>query len=242
MDATPALHTGEARRTTRGGALLDGPIVRRAALDAFAKLDPRHLVRKPVIFVTEIVAILVTPAFRAADGPALDLPGRDRALALADRAVRPFAEAVAEGRGRAQAGKPAACADRDAGEGAAARRGPQAVAAARRHRAARGRAGAGRGRRPDPSDGEVVEGIASVNEAAVTGESAPVIRESGGDRSAVTGGTLVVSDWIVVRITAAPGSTFPRPHDRAGRGRVATEDAQRNRARHPARGHDDQSS
>jgi K+-transporting ATPase ATPase B chain len=59
-----------------------------------------------------------------------------------------------------------------------------------------------------PSDGEIVEGIASVNEAAVTGESAPVIRESGGDRSAVTGGTLVVSDWLVVRITAAPGNTF----------------------------------
>ena len=59
-----------------------------------------------------------------------------------------------------------------------------------------------------PSDGEVVEGVASVNESAITGESAPVIREAGGDRSAVTGGTLVVSDWLVVRITAAPGSTF----------------------------------
>jgi len=69
-----------------------------------------------------------------------------------------------------------------------------------------------------PSDGEVVEGIASVDESAITGESAPVIRESGGDRSAVTGGTRVLSDWIKVRITAAQGSTFLDRNDRAGRG------------------------
>ena len=89
-----------------------------------------------------------------------------------------------------------------------------------------------------PSDGEVVEGVASVNEAAITGESAPVIRESGGDRSAVTGGTQVLSDWIRVRITAAPGSTFLDRMIAPRRRCRAPEDAERDRAQHPARRHD----
>ena len=77
-----------------------------------------------------------------------------------------------------------------------------------------------------PSDGEIIEGIASVDEAAITGESAPVIREAGGDRSGVTGGTRVLSDRIVVKITALPGQSLSRSHDRAGRGRRSPEDAQ----------------
>ena len=90
-----------------------------------------------------------------------------------------------------------------------------------------------------PGDGEIIEGIASVDESAITGESAPVIRESGGDRSAVTGGTRVLSDEIVVRITAEPGRDVPRPHDRPRRGRRPPEDPERDRPQHPAgRPHD----
>lgn len=210
MDATRAFHSGEARRSSRGGVLLTGPIVRRAALDAFAKLNPRHLVRNPVIFVTEVVAILVTVlAFHAAG---MDQPWAfQAAIALwlwLTVLFATFAEAVAEGRGRAQAESLRR-----------ARTETQAKLLLRADdRASWQPRSATELRVGDlvlveagdliPSDGEVVEGIASVNEAAVIGESAPVIHESGGDRSAVTGGTLVVSDWIVVWITAAPGSTF----------------------------------
>jgi len=210
MDVTPVSHPGQANRARREGALLSGPLLRRALFDAVAKLDPRRLVRNPVIFVTEVVAILVTLlALRAAW---LDQPwGFQAGIALwlwLTVLFATFAEAVAEGRGRAQAEslrrartearaklllrgddrtlwQPRAATELQVGDLVLVETGDLI-----------------------PSDGEVVEGIASVNEAAVTGESAPVIRESGGDRSAVTGGTLVVSDWIVVRITAAPGSTF----------------------------------
>ena len=87
-----------------------------------------------------------------------------------------------------------------------------------------------------PSDGEVIEGVASVDESAITGESAPVIRESGGDRSAVTGGTRVISDWLKVRITAAQGSTFLDRMIALVEGAVSAEDAERDRAQHPAGG------
>ncbi len=87
-----------------------------------------------------------------------------------------------------------------------------------------------------PADGEVIEGIASVDESAITGESAPVIRESGGDRSGVTGGTRVLSDWLVVRVTANPGETFLDRMIAMVEGRQAPEDAQRNRPGHPAGG------
>ena len=86
-----------------------------------------------------------------------------------------------------------------------------------------------------PGDGEIIEGVASVDESAITGESAPVIREAGGDRSAVTGGTKVLSDWIKVRITANPGETFIDRMIALVEGRRAAEDAERDRTEHPAR-------
>ncbi|WP_149536957.1 potassium-transporting ATPase subunit KdpB [Siccirubricoccus phaeus] len=211
LDITQTPHQGTTRRDRRAGAALGDPaILRHAALAAWGKLDPRHLVRNPVIFVTEVVAMLVT--ILAARALWLGEPWGFQAGIAAwlwlTVLFATFAEAVAEGRGRAQADSL-----RRARSEAMAKlllRGDDRTLWQPRNATEL---------RPGdlvlveagdliPSDGEVVEGIASVNEAAVTGESAPVIRESGGDRSAVTGGTLVVSDWIVVRITAAAGSTF----------------------------------
>ena len=190
--------------------LLDPAILLRASAEALAKLNPRTLAKNPVIFVTEIVSLGVTALWvrdlAAADGQAL-FSGQIAFWLWFTVLFANFAEAVAEGRGKAQAdamrrtrsdtmAKRVASADATASEsvGAPALREGDLVLC-----------------EPGdliPSDGEVVRGIASVNESAITGESAPVIRESGGDRSAVTGGTMVLSDRIVVRITAAPGSSF----------------------------------
>ena len=191
-------------------AMLDPKIVVPALGSAFVKLDPRTLAKNPVMIVLELVTVLttillirdiVTGAGNVAFGFQITLWLWFTIL------FANFAEAVAEGRGKAQA--------------ASLRR-------ARTESQAKLLAGTdiknftlvpGTSLKVGdivlveagdtiPSDGEVIEGVASVNEAAITGESAPVIRESGGDRSAVTGGTQVLSDWIRVRITAAPGSTF----------------------------------
>ena len=208
MDSLPVFASGDGRR--RAATLADPAILRRATLDAFSKLDPRKLIRNPVIFVTEIVAILVTVlAIRAiAAAEPFGFQAGIAAWLWLTVLFATFAEAVAEGRGRAQADSLRR--SRTESRAKLLLRGddrtlwqPRAATELRVGDLVLVEAG-------DliPSDGEAVEGIASVNEAAVTGESAPVIRESGGDRSAVTGGTLVVSDWLVVRITAAPGSTF----------------------------------
>ena len=207
-----ARHQGDAARAARGtrSSLLDGALLVRATGDALRKLNPARLIRNPVIFVTEVVSLLVTvlAILAITRGTPWTFQAGIAAWLWLTVLFTTFAEAIAEGRGRARAESLRR-----------SRTGTQAKLLARAGDRTRWQA------RPAtelhegdfvlvetgdliPSDGEVVEGIASVNEAAVTGESAPVIRESGGDRSAVTGGTLVVSDWIVVRITAAPGSTF----------------------------------
>jgi K+-transporting ATPase ATPase B chain len=193
-------------------SLFDRRILARAVLDAFGKLDPRRLVRNPVIFVTEVVAAVVTLVFvedLVTDTGAPLFDGQIAAWLWFTVLFANFAEAVAEGRGKAQAD-----ALRRTRSDTVAKRlmfedpddhAHSVVASPELELDDLVLVEAGD---VVPADGEVVRGVASVDESAITGESAPVIRESGGDRSAVTGGTTVLSDWIVVRITAAPGSTF----------------------------------
>jgi K+-transporting ATPase ATPase B chain len=196
----------------RAKPLFDPKIVGEAIKDSFRKLHPRLMVRNPVMFVVYVGSFLTTGLFIQA------LVGRGEAPAGFILAVSlwlwftvlfaNFAEAMAEGRGKAQA--------------AALRQTRRTTAAKKlrepRYDSARSDVPSTELRKGDvvlveagdmiPGDGEVIEGASSVNEAAVTGESAPVIRESGGDRSSVTGGTQVLSDWLIVRITANPGETF----------------------------------
>jgi potassium-transporting ATPase ATP-binding subunit len=192
--------------------LFDAKIVKRAIIDSFKKLDPRVQIRNPVMFVVLIGSVLTTALFIHA------VIGRGEAPAGFILAVSlwlwftvlfaNFAEAMAEGRGKAQA--------------ESLRRARRDISAKKLSRPERGAGfatvSAATLKKGDtvlieagdfiPGDGEVIEGIASVDESAITGESAPVIRESGGDRNAVTGGTKVLSDWLVVRITTNPGETF----------------------------------
>ena len=180
-----------------------------ALKQAFVKLDPRQLLRSPVMLVVEITAVLTTllcfvPNPAVSTGLAVQI-----SLWLWFTVLfANFAEALAEGRGKARADSLKA-----GSQGLTARRKVgdeqyQVVAASQLRRGDIVRVEAGE---LIPGDGEVIEGIAAVNEAAITGESAPVIRESGGDRSAVTGNTRVVSDWLLVKITANPGeSTLDR--------------------------------
>lgn len=186
-------------------AALIGPALR----GALAKLDPRAMIRNPVMFVVEVVAALTTGLFvrdLAAGGPDLFFSGQIVLWLWFTLLFANFAEALAEGRGKAQADalrrtRTEMTAKRLTGQGHDFETVPGTALTV-------GDVVLVEAGDLIPSDGEVIEGVASVNEAAITGESAPVIRESGGDRSAVTGGTQVLSDAIKVRITAAAGATF----------------------------------
>jgi K+-transporting ATPase ATPase B chain len=193
--------------------LFDRTIVTRAVIDSFIKLSPARMIRNPVMFVVMIGAAFTMVLFlhAAVTGHGEAAPGFILAVSLwlwFTVLFANFAEAMAEGRGKAQA--------------EALRKTRRTVLAKRlsapRRNASREDVASSKLVKGDhvllepgdmvPSDGEVVEGVASVDESAITGESAPVIRESGGDRSAVTGGTRVLSDWLIVRISANPGETF----------------------------------
>jgi len=173
-----------------------------AVLDAVRKLAPAQLIRNPVMFVTAVVAALLT-LLLFTGGTGLSLAFQIQIVIWLWLTVLfgNFAEAVAEGRGKAQA----ASLRQTKGELTAARVTGEQVAASALKVGDLVKVDTGE---LIPADGEVVEGVASVNEAAITGESAPVIREAGGDRSAVTAGTRVISDRIVVRVTAGPGEGF----------------------------------
>ncbi|HNB21961.1 MAG TPA: potassium-transporting ATPase subunit KdpB [Candidatus Melainabacteria bacterium] len=187
-------------------------IVQRAIIDSFLKLDPRVQVKNPVMFIVQIGSAFTTLLYIAAiTGAAEEKSGFILAVSLwlwFTVLFANFSESIAEGRGKAQA--------------ATLKKSRQEVVAKKLDSAAYGsefkRIPASELRKGDivlaeagdviPCDGEVIEGIASVDESAITGESAPVIRESGGDRSSVTGGTKVLSDWLVIKIAANPGETF----------------------------------
>ena len=173
-----------------------------AVLDAVRKLAPAQLIRNPVMFVTAVVAALLT-LLLFTGGTGLSLAFQIQIVIWLWLTVLfgNFAEAVAEGRGKAQA----ASLRQTKGELTATRVTGEQVAASALKVGDLVKVDTGE---LIPADGEVVEGVASVNEAAITGESAPVIREAGGDRSAVTAGTRVISDRIVVRVTAGPGEGF----------------------------------
>ena len=221
--------------TRKARPLFDPPIVRQAVLDSFKKLDPRVQIRNPVMFVVFVGAVITTLLFVQA------LIGQGEAPASFIFAIAVwlwvtllfanFAEAMAEGRGKAQADTlRKAKRDTPAKKLAGGRKtedgrrnenaqpSPVAASAPPRLPSDYTPVSASELRKGDvvlveagdtiPVDGEVIDGVASVDESAITGESAPVIRESGGDRSAVTGGTRVLSDWLVVKITANPGETF----------------------------------
>jgi K+-transporting ATPase ATPase B chain len=193
---------------TQARSLWDPTIVRKAIAGAFLKLRPRTMAKNPVMFVVEVGSVLTTwRLVQDAIGSRGDLLFELQITAWLWLTVlfANFAEAMAEGRGKAQADTlRQARTDAIANRVLAEDRFEQVPAANLR----KGDVVLVRAGEVIPADGEIISGVASVDESAITGESAPVIRESGGDRSAVTGGTRVLSDWIRARVTSEPGHTF----------------------------------
>lgn len=187
---------------TNPSSIFSARLIGPAMGDAVRKLDPRQLVKNPVLFTTAVIAVLLT-VLLALGGEGLAFGFQLQLIIWLWLTVLfgTFAEALAEGRGRAQAASLKATKS----ELVARLPGGQTVPASSLKRGDEVLVETG-----DliPADGEVIEGVASVNEAAITGESAPVIREAGGDRSAVTAGTRVISDHILVRVTQEPGQGF----------------------------------
>jgi K+-transporting ATPase ATPase B chain len=192
---------------TRQISIWDTAIVGPAIVDSFRKLDPRLQIKNPVMFIVEVGSLITTiiwiqELLRGAGHPVFT--GQVTFWLWFTVIFANFAEAMAEGRGKAQA--------------ATLRKSKSETVATRVRNGSTETVPASTLRAGDivrvvagqviPGDGEIIEGVASVDESAITGESAPVIREAGGDRSAVTGGTRLLSDWVVVRITSNPGETF----------------------------------
>src|ERR1700743_3197911 len=197
-----------AAKETKSKSLWDGKIVRRALADSVIKLSPRVMMRNPVMFVVEVGSAITTVLLLK--GVFVHQAGFSFNLQITlwlwfTVLFANFAEAMAEGRGKAQAEtlrktKSETVANRVMPDGRT-----ETISGSKLRAGDVVLVSAGE---TIPGDGEIIEGVASVDESAITGESAPVIRESGGDRSAVTGGTRVLSDQIKVKITSNPGETF----------------------------------
>ena len=205
------MDTSKLRKRMPSSTLLDPKIVLPAIGESFVKLDPRTLAKNPVMFVLEIVTVLTTVLL------VRDLLSGGQSIAFEFQIVvwlwftvlfANFAEAVAEGRGKAQADTLRKTRTETVAKRLLMPDNREVFESVPANELEAGDLVVCETGDIIPGDGEIIEGIASVNEAAITGESAPVIRESGGDRSAVTGGTTVISDRIIVRITSSPGSSF----------------------------------
>jgi len=201
--------TAEAARRARQRSVWDWAIVRRALLDAFIKLNPRYMVGKPVMFIVEIGSVWVTILFFTTVGSSTTADNVFDALVILflwfTVLFGTFADAIAEGRGKAQADSLRRTRQESLAHVLQADGSTREIPSVKLTIGDRCVVTAGQ---LIPGDGDVIEGMALVDESAITGESAPVIRESGGDRSAVTGSTRVLSDQIVVEISAEPGHTF----------------------------------